>query len=641
MNSSTYVIAEIGKACNGNMGYCEQILHECKTAGADAIRFHHFHLESSVFKEALQKSTERAWSFQLKLPFLNEVLFTENEYRAILNRCKELGLDFIGTPWDIPSYHIFRNAGVKNIKINSLNAFNVPLIKEVRRDSRKLYISTGGLAERDIRNLYEIHNLGEDDVTLMHAVIAYPAPKTIINMRALKVLKKYSTRIGYSSNELLSTPLLAACALGATVIEKHVHLNHSPYDVHKASITTIQLKEMIREIREMEQILGREIKQESRGEMVNQDILSKSLILKEHVQKGEVISEKNLALQLPSKGVNAKQWLEVVGGKAKRDLNKGEYLFSTDIVKEKDYQSIGIQPNRQDNEETASYIPGKRGVVVRLKDIDEMIAGQKVDYVEVHYAASDLDKVDSCKDYDLDLVVHLPEYSDGVLLDLCSHDEQLRKYSIEVINHVMEKARRLKPHFKRLSGDLKFVTHPGSLTYPHPDENPSEQYALFLDSLKQLDSSGLEVLVENMTPFAWFLDKDWAPKQGMSNSFMDAEELSIFLNTHKYNMCFDVCHAKLYCNYAGKDLYTFMRTIRPYVKHFHFSDCTGIDGEGLQVGEGEINWQEVCEVFSDYSYGWTPEIWNGHHDHGKKFYEAHEKLNDEFRKYRERLIHNQ
>ena len=622
------------------MAYCQQLLKKCKDAGVNAVRFHHFDLEESVFGEALQKATERAWSFKLQLPFLNETLFSKNDYELILEQCKQLELDFIGTPWDLKSYRLFKDLGVENFKINSLNAFNIPLVHEVLKSKGKVFISTGGLSEQQIQVFYEKNNLGKDDVILMHAVTAYPAPKTIINMKALEILKKYSNVVGYSSNDLLKTSHLAACALGASVIEKHVHLDMSNDQLHKASINVQELDEMIREIREMEQVLGRKIKQESRGEMVNQDMLSKSLVLKTDVQKGEVLNEENLTMQLPPKGVNAKQWFEVIGSKAKHSLKKGDYLFSTDVVKNNNYHPIGIKLEDESDKKKFSYIPGKKGVVVRLKDIDEMIAGRDIDYVEVHYAASDLDKEDICKDYDLDLVVHLPEYADGVLLDLCSHDEQLRQFSIEVINRVMEKARRLKPHFKRLKGDLKFITHPGSLTYPGPDENPAEQYALFLDSLKKLDSSGLEVLVENMTPFAWFLDEDWAPKQGMSNSFMDAEELRSFLKANNYSMCFDVCHAKLYCNYAGKDLYTYMKTIRPYVKHIHFSDCTGIDGEGLQVGDGEINWQEVCEVFSDFQYGWTPEIWNGHHDHGEKFFEAHERLNMEFKKYRERLVHN-
>jgi N-acetylneuraminate synthase len=78
-----------------------------------------------------------------------------------------------------------------------------------------------------------------------------------------------------------------------------------------------------------------------------------------------------------------------------------------------------------------------------------------------------------------------------------------------------------------------------------------------------------------------------------------------------------------------------MTTLKPFVRHIHFSDCTGVDGEGLQVGQGEIDWQEVCEVFSDYEHGWTPEIWNGHHDHGAHFHEAHALLAGEFRRFAE------
>jgi hypothetical protein len=73
------------------------------------------------------------------------------------------------------------------------------------------------------------------------------------------------------------------------------------------------------------------------------------------------------------------------------------------------------------------------------------------------------------------------------------------------------------------------------------------------------------------------------------------------------------------------------------VRHIHFSDAVGIDGEGTRVGTGDIDWQQVCAVFADHQWGWTPEIWNGHHDHGAKFCLAHRDLAHQFERYRHRL----
>lgn len=634
MVPQTYYIAEIGKACNGDLDYCWKLLNECKRAKVNGVRFHHYFLEESVHSSLLDQnsSTERTWSFKLKLPFENEVLFSEEGYKIILEWCQDLGLDFIATPWDIESYNLFKRIGVTDFKIHSMNAMNIPLLEKVAEGSSKLYISTGSLSEEQIGTLTEkFHLKSRNDVILLHAVCAYPAPETVINMRAMQSLRKFTDKVGYSSNDLLDAAILTAAALGADVIEKHIHLTDTDQVIHKASISIDKYANLIAKANQISMLLGIDKKHESRGEMINQEILSKSVVLKNDVKKGEILDERNLTLQLPSKGINAKQWYNVVGKRAAHNLTKGNYLFTRDML-EQDNEHRKLLAEGCD--EDRIFIPGKLGIVARLTDIEQITKGRNIDYVEVHYAASDLDKEDYCKDYDLDLVVHFPEYANGRMLDLCSYDGDLRKFSIEVINRVMQKARELKPHFKRCRGDLKFVLHPGAMTFPKLLDNPKKQADLFADSLSRLDSAGLEVLVENMLSFAWFLDDDWSAHQGLNNSFMDADDLYDFCTTYNYGMCLDLCHAKLYTSNTGKSLLEYMKKVKPIVKHLHYSDCVGIDGEGLQVGDGDIDWGEVCEVFYDHKYGWTPEIWNGHHDNGQKFCEAHARLNMEFKKYR-------
>jgi N-acetylneuraminate synthase len=628
-----YHIAEIGKNSDGDLGRCELLVRAAAKAGADAVRLAHFSLSDSVHPNALSPTAERAWSLKLVLPFLEEKLFTPEEYRVILGWCAELGLDFVGTPWDLPSLEMFVACGVRHYKVNSINAHHAPLLSRVLEVAARTYLSTGGLSESQVHELCEYASLDQHDVVLMHAVTAYPAPVPVINMRALEILRQCHPTVGYSSNDLLDTTAPAAYALGATVLDKHIHLTDSDSPAHKASVSVAKYATMITGLREFAATLGRASKQESRGEMANRDVLAKGLVLARDVPAGAVLSPADVTLQLPPKGALAGAWHEVIGSRATRDLSRGAYLFSNDFASD-----VQPGPDSGDNNDLGErgLVPGQRGVVVRLRDIDEMTAGRDYDYVEVHYAAGDLDKPDDCKDYDLDLVVHLPEYSAGVLLDLCSYDEAMRRYSIEVINRVMDRARGLKKHFHRCAGDVRFVVHPGALTYPKLLDDPSRQYDLFADSMRRLDTSGLEILVENMTPFAWFLAGDWSPKQGQSNSFMEPRAMAEFLTTYGYSMCLDLCHAKLYCNHVDMELADYMRIVRPYVGHLHFSDSTGVDGEGIMVGAGEIDWSEVCAQFADYERGWTPEIWNGHHDHGAQFCQAHRLLAEEFRRYRQR-----
>ncbi|MDG6108625.1 N-acetylneuraminate synthase family protein [Dactylosporangium aurantiacum] len=617
-----YVIAEIGKNTDGDLGRCAELVRAVHRAGAQAVRFAHFSLDASVHPDALRPGAERAWSLALELPFRTERLFDADGYRAVLDLCGELGLDLIGTPWDLPSLEVFQAAGVTDYAVNSINAYNLPAAQRILAAARRSYLSTGGLGEPQVKRLVEALELSGRDAVLMHAVTAYPAPLSTLNLRALQVLQRYHPHVGYSSNDLVPTAPLAAVANGATVIGKHVHLLDGAGPAHRASITVGELAELVATLREFEAASGEERKHESRGEMANRDVLAKGLVLARAVPSGQPLTAEDLALQLPPKGVLAEEWFDVLGLPAARDLTAGDYLFTADVGGQRD-DDLGER----------GVVPGERGVVVRLKDIDEMTAGRDFDYVEVHYAASDIGKPDTFDEYDLDVVVHVPEYADGVLLDLCAYDEALRRFSIEVIDRVMAKARALRPRFTR-GGDLvRFVIHPGALTHPDPLADPSRQYELFADAMRRMNTDGLEVLVENMTPFAWFLAGDWSPRQGVSNSFLDPHAMRAFVEEHGYRMTLDLCHAQLYCNHAGLSLREYMEVVRPVVGHIHFSDATGIDGEGIRVGTGDIDWRAVCEVFGGHTGGWTPEIWNGHHDHGARFCQAHRDLNAQFRLY--------
>lgn len=621
----TAVMAEIGKAARGDLGRALELVRGAAAAGADAVRLPHFVLAENVHPDLLAGPAERAWSFKLELPFLGERMLGPDDYKRLAAECAALGLEVVGTPWDLPSWRLQDAAGVDRFFVNSYNAFNVPLVEAILGSGTRLYLSTGGLAEEQVKTLCARYELDRHDTVLLHSVLAYPAPASVVNLRAMDVLRRYHRAVGYSSNDLLGTTHVAAAALGAEVFVKHVHLLPAETDAHRASVPVSRLAAMIAEIRQTEELLGRAIKQESRGEMANRDIMGKGLAVRTGVERGGPLTRDSVVLQVPPRGVKAERWFEVEDRAARRDLTVGDIVYSDDLDLPVSASALAEPLGPR------GAVPGKRGAVVRLKDIDEIIAGRDYDYVEVHYAAGDLDRPDDFKEYDLELVVHLPEYSAGVLLDLASTDEALRRYSVEVINRVMDKTRVLRSRFHRTGDLVKFVLHPGALTFPDPTAEPDRQYEVFVDSLARLDQGGLDVLIENMTPFPWFLSGgDWAIKQGVTTTFMHPEALAAFLEEHGHGMTLDLCHAKLWCNHNGHTLLDYMTRLKPYVRHIHFSDATGVDGEGLMIGAGEIDWQEVAGVFHDYREGWTPEIWNGHHDRGEQFAEAHRALAAEF-----------
>jgi N-acetylneuraminate synthase len=107
---------------------------------------------------------------------------------------------------------------------------------------------------------------------------------------------------------------------------------------------------------------------------------------------------------------------------------------------------------------------------------------------------------------------------------------------------------------------------------------------------------------------------------------MDAYEIRDFITSMGLNMCFDTSHSKLYCNWAHADLYDQLETLLPHISHLHLADAAGLDGEGLQIGEGNIDWIRVFRTLGDYPNTFVPEIWRGHQRGGEGFKIAIQRL---------------
>jgi len=168
------------------------------------------------------------------------------------------------------------------------------------------------------------------------------------------------------------------------------------------------------------------------------------------------------------------------------------------------------------------------------------------------------------------------------------------------------------------------VVHPGGITLTRMDLDAVPEMNDALErSIRELDDSGVELLLENMPPLPWIFGG-----QRYHNNFMAADEIAEFCESTGARLCYDTSHAKLWCNYANEDLVKHAETVRPYVRYLHVADAIGDDGEGIQIGEGDIDWPELLSVFDDFNGPVVTEIWRGHERRGAGFKEAAERLGE-------------
>jgi N-acetylneuraminate synthase len=266
-------------------------------------------------------------------------------------------------------------------------------------------------------------------------------------------------------------------------------------------------------------------------------------------------------------------------------------------------------------------LPMDWGFTVRFRDFEEVLIYQPR-MLEFHFTDQDLEQHFPDGDHDLKLVVHAPEFFERTLVDLCAFDERVRHDSVELIQKSINLTREMAPHFVGLP---KVVVHTGGMSLDHPIEDRRMLYDNLRRSVEELDVSGVEFLLENLPPHPWYFGGQW-----LTNAFMDAREIRDFIVPLGLKFCYDSSHHKLYCNWAHVDFYEQVRVLLPYIRHLHLSDGAGLDGEGLQIGEGAIDWVHFFRVLGDYQGTMIPEIWRGHQRQGEGFLIAIQRLSEAY-----------
>ena len=227
--------------------------------------------------------------------------------------------------------------------------------------------------------------------------------------------------------------------------------------------------------------------------------------------------------------------------------------------------------------------------------------------------------------YAIDFAVHAPELFKGSkLMDLATFDEEYRKSSLQEAQRVIDITRELKKYFPKTKRPVIVCNIGGhSMDGNISESEKLERYKIFEKSLSELDREGVEIIPQTMAPFPWHFGG-----QRFQNLFVLPEEIVAFCKKNNLRICLDVSHSKLTCNHYKIDFYDFVKQVGPYVAHLHMGDAEGVDGEGIQVGTGEIDFVRLGKILKEYSpqSSFIPEIWQGHKNDGEGFWVALEKL---------------
>lgn len=334
----TYIIAEAGVNHNGNIEIAKQLIDMAHHCGANAIKFQTFKAEESTGEMAdkaeYQKRNDPTRESQLEMIRKFELPFSD--FKILRDYCKQKNIDFISTPDGKESLQCLLDLDVPLIKIGSTEVTNLGFLKDIAQSGKPIILSTGmstlGEIEKAVDVILENRNKNSS-LQLMHCTTDYPTRKEDANIKAIETLRAaFHVPVGFSDHTLGFEAAIAAVALGAVTIEKHITLDKTMEGPdHKASMSFYEFKNYVAYIRNTEMILGNGIKKPTRHEIDIMKQARRSILAACDLKKGTILTYDVLCCKRPGTGIKPEFIDILIGRTLKRDILKEEVIRWEDI----------------------------------------------------------------------------------------------------------------------------------------------------------------------------------------------------------------------------------------------------------------------------------------------------------------------
>lgn len=334
MRNRTYIIAEIGPNHNGNLEIAIEMIKKLAAVGVDAVKFQLTIPENiyskDSFKPTYQKENDSTAS-PLEMSKKYQLTFSEH---LILNKiCRESNIDYLCTGFDLESLKFLdENTQMPFFKIPSGEILSTDILNYVADKNKKILLSTGMASYEEIGKAIAI--LGKKDrITVFHCISNYPAPPDEVNLNVmLEIGKRFGVNIGFSDHTVGNDAAIAAVALGAKVIEKHVTYDkNADGPDHKASATIEEFGSLVNSIRNVEIMMGSKEKSFSEKELEVKRAARKSIVTRRALSQGEIINKEDLCFKRPGYGFSPLQIEDVVGKKVILSIESDRVILKEHI----------------------------------------------------------------------------------------------------------------------------------------------------------------------------------------------------------------------------------------------------------------------------------------------------------------------
>jgi N,N'-diacetyllegionaminate synthase len=327
-----FVIAEAGVNHNGDLALALKLCEAARDAGADAVKFQTFRAEDLVLPGAPTAAYQVQQTGELdQFAMLQKLELTPAAHKTIQAHCNAIGIEFFSTPFSVAAVDLLVGLGVRRLKLSSGELTHRALVEHASRTGLPLLLSTGMATMDEIREALHwvaASRGGLDGVTVLHCTSAYPAPDHALNLKAVaSMAADLGVAIGYSDHSLGIEAPLAAVALGATTIEKHITLDRAlPGPDHSASLEPAEFAHMTAGIRRVSAMLGDGVKQPTEEERDTASVARRSVAAACEIPAGTTVEAAMLVCRRPATGIAPRDIDRLVGRRAAVTIAAGTVL---------------------------------------------------------------------------------------------------------------------------------------------------------------------------------------------------------------------------------------------------------------------------------------------------------------------------
>lgn len=318
------IIAEAGVNHNGRLDLAFQLCDAAKKAGADVVKFQTWKTEKLITRHVGQASyqLDNTGKIESQFDMIKRLELSYDDFAAIKKYCDKIGILFSSTADEQESLEFLVELGIPFIKIGSGDIGNIPFLRFIGSKKLPIILSTGMSSLSDVRlSLNALRDGGASEIAVLHCTTNYPCPYEDVNLRAMLTLRdSFQLPVGYSDHTLGKDVSVAAVALGAKIIEKHLTLNRNMEGPdHAASTEPNDFRELVDAIRRTELFLGTGEKTATAKEAEIRKVVTKRIVAKKDISRGDVFSEENICVKRNDVGELARFWDNVVGCTSQKD----------------------------------------------------------------------------------------------------------------------------------------------------------------------------------------------------------------------------------------------------------------------------------------------------------------------------------